>query len=1014
MEYLIASIVDNTDHPFSEVHNFVRDRTRSIRQDFTYQGVRNDLCMDIHEKCVRFHILSNHRLCGEDPEVFQSKQNLEQLDKCLISLREMYSERQTETHVQPANEAEMQSYFLLTHTASEEVVGTTSLLRDSVKDSNEVRFALMVVTALKAGDYISYFRLLQDAPYLTACIMHQHAHTVRVSALAKMRKCFRDPLPVELLCDQLGFDSKEETLDFLAYSGVEANNGFAILRSEVVPESTTWKLRRSERLVEAKCRRLRPSQIMEGRGKGLIKPRSLKVLEKRTGRISQDTNLSESRVISEDEPRRMSSNLSRIVSSLRSPRITSSPIFHDLGVEENPPSLEPPMLDTLSKRDLKFSTLFNNEIVLGDSGSFKPASPEHPIGSTSVTNDSLKPDEVLKAPNAGPNSMKRKATNSEEDVNMIDGSRRRKIDEKGDEEKREEEEKKRTLERERERVRYESELSRLKMEEQERRMATRKQRRKITAQVAFECLNSDLSLFEKSSSGPTCLAQELVDLRRNSDDPEEAAADCEAIIELAEYSSIALEKHFIKLEQVTFDGDDREAADNRRVLLQRVAQLAETLDFIVKEAKRDQIRLCAEIRRRRMAKAALRYELYGMGGFIPNVSLKVSKQTMAGLEKRFSKVFEASSRLPTDPIEDYFLTSLEDLQLDRFKLLVGGAQGSRSLAWLRQCLGGSFISEVSECQYQGARNTPPDRRKFVARKTDLLRPSILEEGGNAIIYTMDYKCSTGEIQDVQGFLTFLRQLSDRMLPILIVLLSVDALGHAMPSFHEDKILELLDRAPVSDFVTSLMWLDVSPDRQRDMKEHVRELIKMSKVQGTAPTPLRSSNQLLDVAVNVAFVTLMDLLEEMRRHRKLVFGAHWTEVMQLVYYSWEDLTAQCRQALLDWAPEFGQFRSNLESAILALQHLVAAFPSLDSPASTRNIFQHMGIESEDIASIVDFIISLARWLPCFVSFELGTRRSTTIPMELEKPNEASLRSFSRTARLLEEKGYMTVSEKLPNR
>ncbi len=39
-----------------EVYNFVRDRSRSIRQDFTYQGVLDATYVEIHEEIARFRI----------------------------------------------------------------------------------------------------------------------------------------------------------------------------------------------------------------------------------------------------------------------------------------------------------------------------------------------------------------------------------------------------------------------------------------------------------------------------------------------------------------------------------------------------------------------------------------------------------------------------------------------------------------------------------------------------------------------------------------------------------------------------------------------------------------------------------------------------------------------------------------------------------------------------------------------------------------------------------------------
>jgi hypothetical protein len=102
------SILDRTDRPFLEVHNYIRDRARSIRQDFTIQVLFNEETLSIYERMARFRklynsitgfqsqsslrladIFSDHLLCEEDVSNFDPGQNIEQLDKVLISCREM-------------------------------------------------------------------------------------------------------------------------------------------------------------------------------------------------------------------------------------------------------------------------------------------------------------------------------------------------------------------------------------------------------------------------------------------------------------------------------------------------------------------------------------------------------------------------------------------------------------------------------------------------------------------------------------------------------------------------------------------------------------------------------------------------------------------------------------------------------------------------------------------------------------------------------------------------------------
>lgn len=45
---------------FSPTFDFIRDRSRSVRNDFTMQHETGPLAIECHERCARFHILALH------------------------------------------------------------------------------------------------------------------------------------------------------------------------------------------------------------------------------------------------------------------------------------------------------------------------------------------------------------------------------------------------------------------------------------------------------------------------------------------------------------------------------------------------------------------------------------------------------------------------------------------------------------------------------------------------------------------------------------------------------------------------------------------------------------------------------------------------------------------------------------------------------------------------------------------------------------------------------------------
>ncbi|KAI9711953.1 MAG: hypothetical protein M1828_001752 [Chrysothrix sp. TS-e1954] len=116
VDYLMNDLVESS-ACLGDVHHFVWDRTRAIRNDFSIQQVRKgfDLlsAVDCYERIARFHILSLHIL-AEDVMPYQSydvQQEREQLDKTLLSLMQYYDDsRGRHDH---ANEAEFRAYCII-------------------------------------------------------------------------------------------------------------------------------------------------------------------------------------------------------------------------------------------------------------------------------------------------------------------------------------------------------------------------------------------------------------------------------------------------------------------------------------------------------------------------------------------------------------------------------------------------------------------------------------------------------------------------------------------------------------------------------------------------------------------------------------------------------------------------------------------------------------------------------------------------------------------------------------
>ncbi|KAG5113429.1 hypothetical protein JHK82_036698 [Glycine max] len=119
LNYLL-SLLESKEHLFEVVHDFVFDRTRSIRQDITMQNIVNKKAIYMYEGMVKFHVVSHYKLwCSmSDPNTASLHHlNMEQLTKTLASLFNLYEANQNSNHVHE-NEAEFHSLYVLLHLGS--------------------------------------------------------------------------------------------------------------------------------------------------------------------------------------------------------------------------------------------------------------------------------------------------------------------------------------------------------------------------------------------------------------------------------------------------------------------------------------------------------------------------------------------------------------------------------------------------------------------------------------------------------------------------------------------------------------------------------------------------------------------------------------------------------------------------------------------------------------------------------------------------------------------------------
>ncbi|RKP19055.1 hypothetical protein ROZALSC1DRAFT_29311, partial [Rozella allomycis CSF55] len=250
MDYLVKDVLDRKDISFSAVHNFIRDRTRSIRQDFTLQNIRDDCCVRIHERIARFHIVSGYLLCEEDPAEFDAFQNTEQLRKVLQSLHEFYTDAAKTAgrdNLTFENEPEFRCYYILTHLKDTEVFRKSLSFHPLVFKHPLVQFALRCCLAFHCSNYVEFFRLFQTAPFLASCLLHSHLKDIRLSAYNIMSRAYlgSEAIPEKFIMETLCFEDRLDLEMFCEFVGAKLENGVLFFNRDGEIENDKYKNRRS-------------------------------------------------------------------------------------------------------------------------------------------------------------------------------------------------------------------------------------------------------------------------------------------------------------------------------------------------------------------------------------------------------------------------------------------------------------------------------------------------------------------------------------------------------------------------------------------------------------------------------------------------------------------------------------------------------------------------------------------------------------------------------------------------
>ena len=288
LNYLFEEIldIDTTDNPknytlptgqskheFKEIYSFLSNRLRAVAKDYKrYESDPNDQYVYDHERIARFFLLSASE--GYESPDFDPKLNEDRIRDILELLIRAYRERNSKSLPNP-NEAEFRSYYIILSCKSHhlDVIMGLKGLETEVLHSSYMKVAIEAVSKVYSGDYVKFYKICEDSPYLLSCAMYTAVDTLRIKALDSLKKSQKD-LTINEMLQHLWFDTNQDVLEYLSFRNVIYNQSgeVALKQSEIT--KTKYKPMNAPSKVQNK-RQVARKQVVEGKETFKGKPKTL-------------------------------------------------------------------------------------------------------------------------------------------------------------------------------------------------------------------------------------------------------------------------------------------------------------------------------------------------------------------------------------------------------------------------------------------------------------------------------------------------------------------------------------------------------------------------------------------------------------------------------------------------------------------------------------------------------------------------------------------------------------------
>ena len=253
------------------IHHFVWDRTRAIRNDFSIQQVTElpdvPIAISCYERIARFHILSLHQLArSQKPyDMYDAFQEREQLSRTLLSLTQYYED--TRQQFRSPHEAEFRAYSIIRRIQdpSLDLEDRLQSWPRDIEQDPRVQTALKLYTAaanitrsqgalrsrqphlVAQASWAGFWSLVRSnqTSYLMACVTEMYFPLIRKMALNALWRAYRQggrtksqDWRLTELVSVLAFDDEHQAQAFceqFGFRSIEREDGMLYLDLSSVP-----------------------------------------------------------------------------------------------------------------------------------------------------------------------------------------------------------------------------------------------------------------------------------------------------------------------------------------------------------------------------------------------------------------------------------------------------------------------------------------------------------------------------------------------------------------------------------------------------------------------------------------------------------------------------------------------------------------------------------------------------------------------------------------------------------